>query len=238
MVILPRGAVRWPPSNIFVRMHRKYHIVCASFLLGITLHEGTSFPVGKVDFLKLYPLSFKEFLMATGKERFAELLDSGDFAMITSFRQTYIDVLKLYYFVGRMPEAVQCFADDNDFAEVRTIQKRILAAYEQDFSKHAPHEIVPKLCMLWNSIPSQLAKENKKFLYGLVRDGGRAKEYETAILWLTDCGLFYKISRVNAAGLPLQAYEDLKAFKLFVLDVGLLGCIFIFQNHMVPSTRT
>ena len=176
--------------------------------------------------------------MATGKERFAELLDSGDFAMITSFRQTYIDVLKLYYFVGRMPEAVQCFADDNDFAEVRTIQKRILAAYEQDFSKHAPHEIVPKLCMLWNSIPSQLAKENKKFLYGLVRDGGRAKEYETAILWLTDCSLVYKISRVNAAGLPLQAYEDLKAFKLFVLDVGLLGCIFIFQNLLVPSTRT
>lgn len=203
----------------------QYHIVCAGSLLGIALHEGTSFPVGKVDFLKLYPLSFQEFLMATGKERFAELLDSGDFAMITGFKQTYIDALKYYYFVGGMPEAVQCFAEDNDFAEVRMIQKRILAAYEQDFSKHAPNEIVPKLRMLWNSIPSQLAKENKKFLYGLVREGGRAKEYETAIMWLTDCGLVYKISRVNAAGLPLQAYEDLKAFKLFVLDVGLLGCM-------------
>ena len=203
----------------------QYHIVCACSLLGIALHEGTSFPVGKVDFLKLYPLSFQEFLMATGKERFAELLDSGDFAMITGFKQTYIDALKYYYFVGGMPEAVQCFAEDNDFAEVRMIQKRILAAYEQDFSKHAPNEIVPKLRMLWNSIPSQLAKENKKFLYGLVREGGRAKEYETAIMWLTDCGLVYKISRVNAAGLPLQAYEDLKAFKLFVLDVGLLGCM-------------
>lgn len=203
----------------------QYHIVCAGSLLGIALHEGTSFPVGKVDFLRLYPLSFQEFLMATGKERFAELLDSGDFAMITGFKQTYIDALKYYYFVGGMPEAVQCFAEDNDFAEVRMIQKRILAAYEQDFSKHAPNEIVPKLRMLWNSIPSQLAKENKKFLYGLVREGGRAKEYETAIMWLTDCGLVYKISRVNAAGLPLQAYEDLKAFKLFVLDVGLLGCM-------------
>ena len=203
----------------------QYHIVCACSLLGIALHEGTSFPVGKVDFLKLYPLSLQEFLMATGKGRFAELLETGDFAMITDFKQTYIDTLKYYYFVGGMPEAVQCFAEDNDFAEVRMIQKRILAAYEQDFSKHAPNEIVSKLRMLWNSIPSQLAKENKKFLYGLVREGGRAKEYETVIMWLTDCGLVYKISCVNAAGLPLQAYEDLKAFKLFVLDVGLLGCM-------------
>ena len=158
----------------------QYHIVCACSLLGIALHEGTSFPVGKVDFLKLYPLSLQEFLMATGKGRFAELLETGDFAMITDFKQTYIDTLKYYYFVGGMPEAVQCFAEDNDFAEVRMIQKRILAAYEQDFSKHAPNEIVSKLRMLWNSIPSQLAKENKKFLYGLVREGGRAKEYESA----------------------------------------------------------
>lgn len=203
----------------------QYHIVCAGSLLGIALHEGTSFPVGKVDFLKLYPLSFKEFLMATGKERFAELLDKLDFEMITSFKQTYIDALKQYYFVGGMPEAVQSFAEDKDFNEVRNIQKRILAAYEQDFSKHAPNEIVPKIRMLWNSIPSQLAKENKKFIYGLVREGARAKEYETAIMWLTDCGLVHKVSRVNEAGIPLKAYEDLKAFKLFVVDVGLLGCI-------------
>ena len=203
----------------------QYHIVCAGSLLGIALHQGTSFPVGKVDFLKLYPLSFKEFLMATGKEQFAALLDSRDFQMITNFKQTYIDALKHYYFVGGMPEAVQSFTENKDFNEVREIQKRILAAYEQDFSKHAPNEIVPRLRMLWNSIPSQLAKENKKFIYGLVREGARAKDYETAILWLSDCGLVHKVSRVNTVGIPLRAYEDLKAFKLFVVDVGLLGCM-------------
>ncbi len=170
----------------------EYHIVCAGSLLGIALHEGTSFPVGKVDFLKLYPLSFKEFLMATGKERFAELLNKQDYPMITSFKQTYIDALKQYYFVGGMPEAVQSFAENKDFNEVREIQKRILAAYEQDFSKHAPNEIVPKIRMLWNSIPSQLARENKKFVYGLVREGARAKDYETAILWLSDWDWFIR----------------------------------------------
>lgn len=203
----------------------QYHIVCAGSLLGIALHQGTSFPVGKVDFLKLYPLSFKEFLMATGNERFAELLDQQDYPMITAFKQTYIDALKYYYYVGGMPEAVQSFAENKDFNEVRDIQKRILTAYEQDFSKHAPNEIVPRLRMLWNSIPSQLAKENKKFIYGLVREGARAKDYETALMWLCDCGLVHKVSRVNAANLPLRAYEDLKAFKLFVVDVGLLSCM-------------
>lgn len=209
----------------------EYHIVCAGSLLGIALHQGTSFPVGKVDFLKLYPLSFKEFLMANEKERFAELLDRQDFQMITSFKQIYIDALKQYYFVGGMPEAVQSFSENKDFNEVREIQKRILLAYEQDFSKHAPNEIVPRLRMLWNSIPAQLAKENKKFIYGLVREGARAKEYETAIMWLCDCGLVHKVSRVNAAGIPLRAYEDLKAFKLFVLDVGLLGCMAGLRQH-------
>lgn len=203
----------------------QYHIVCAGSFLGIALHEGTSFPVGKVDFLRLYPLSFREFLMAIGQERFAGLLDKQDFDMVTRFKQTYMDALKQYYFIGGMPEAVQSFIENRDFNEVREIQKRILAAYEQDFSKHAPNEIVPKIRMIWNSIPSQLAKENKKFIYGLIREGARAREYETAILWLTDCGLVHKVSRVNAAGIPLKAYEDLKAFKLFVLDVGLLGCM-------------
>ena len=203
----------------------QYHIICAGSLLGIALHEGTSFPVGKVDFLSLYPLSFREFLMATAGERFAELLDQRDFQMVTAFKQTYIDALKQYYFVGGMPEAVQSFAEEKDFNEVREIQRRILAAYEQDFSKHAPIEIVPKIRMVWNSIPSQLAKENKKFIYGLVREGGRAKDYETAIMWLCDCGLVHRVSRVNAAGIPLKAYEDLRAFKLFIVDVGLLGCM-------------
>lgn len=203
----------------------QYHIVCAGSLLGIALHGGTSFPVGKVDFLHLYPLSFKEFLMATEGEQFARLLEQQDFSMITSFKQKYIDALKQYYFVGGMPEAVESFAEEKDFNEVRNIQKRILTAYEQDFSKHAPIEIVPKIRMVWNSIPSQLAKENKKFLYGLVREGGRAKDFETAIMWLCDCGLVHKIGRINAAGIPLKAYEDLKAFKLFLVDVGLLGCM-------------
>ncbi|MCD8005504.1 MAG: ATP-binding protein [Oscillospiraceae bacterium] len=203
----------------------EYHIVCAGSLLGIALHEGTSFPVGKVDFLKLYPLSFREFLMATGKEQFAELLERQDFEMVTAFKQTYIDALKQYYFVGGMPEAVQSFAENHDFNEVREIQKKILTAYEQDFSKHAPVDIVPKIRMVWNSIPSQLAKENKKFVYGLVREGARAKDYETAIMWLCDCGLVHKVSRVNSAGIPLKAYEDLKAFKLYLVDVGLLGCM-------------
>ena len=203
----------------------QYHIICAGSLLGIALHGGTSFPVGKVDFLSLYPLSFKEFLAATAGERFVQLLDSQDYPMITPFKQTYIDALKQYYFVGGMPEVVQSFVEEKDFNEVRSIQKRILAAYEQDFSKHAPIEIVPKIRMVWNSIPSQLAKENKKFIYGLVREGGRAKDYEAAIMWLCDCGLVHKVSRVNAAGVPLKAYEDLKAFKLFIVDVGLLGCM-------------
>lgn len=203
----------------------QYQIICAGSLLGIALHGGTSFPVGKVDFMSLYPLSFKEFVYATLGERYAQLLDTKDFELITPFKQVYINALKQYYFVGGMPEAVQSFVDNKDFNEVCLIQKRILTAYEQDFSKHAPADIVPKIRMVWNSIPSQLAKENKKFVYGLVREGARAKDYEAAIMWLCDCGLIYKVGRVNSGAIPLKAYEDLKAFKLFVLDVGLLGCM-------------
>lgn len=203
----------------------QYHIICAGSLLGIALHQGTSFPVGKVDFLKLYPLSFKEFLMAMGKEKFVDLMNGGDYALITAFRQDLIDLLKQYYYVGGMPEAVTSFATEKDYNEVRKIQRRILDAYEQDFSKHAPHECVPKLRMIWNSIPSQLAKENKKFIYGMVREGARAKEYESAVMWLSDCGLIHKVSRVTVGHLPLKAYEDMKAFKMFIVDVGLLGCM-------------
>lgn len=203
----------------------EYHIICAGSLLGIALHRGTSFPVGKVDFLNLYPLSFKEFLMATGKQKYVDLMNSENYEMLTAFKQDMIDSLKHYYFVGGMPEAVMSFADEKDFNKVRRIQKRILEAYEQDFSKHAPNEAVPKIRMLWNSIPSQLAKENKKFIYGLVREGGRARDYESAIMWLSDCGLVHKVSRVTVGRLPLKAYEDVKAFKMFVVDVGLLGCM-------------
>ena len=203
----------------------QYHIICAGSLLGIALHEGTSFPVGKVDFLKLYPLSFDEFLLGTGYDKLYKLLNSGDYALISSFSEQFIYLLKQYYFIGGMPEVVLRFSHNKDFNEVREVQKRILEAYEQDFSKHAPSEIVPKIRMVWNSIPSQLAKENKKFIYGVVREGGRAKDFETAIMWLCDCGLVHKVSRITTPNLPLKAYEDLKAFKLFLLDVGLLGCM-------------
>lgn len=203
----------------------QYQILCAGSLLGIALHPGTSFPVGKVEFLDLYPMSFFEFMRAMGKEQYVELLQKGDFAMATTFKQDYVDQLKHYYYVGGMPEVVQAFAEDMDFNEAREIQRRILAAYEQDFSKHAPNEVVPRVRMLWNSIPAQLTKENKKFIYGLVKEGSRAKEYEMAMLWLTDCGLVHKVHRVTTPGLPLKAYEDLKAFKLFFVDVGLLSCM-------------
>lgn len=203
----------------------EYQIICAGSLLGVALHEGTSFPVGKVEFMDLYPLSFSEFMRAMGKEQFVQLLKDGNFDLATTFRQDYIDLLKYYYYVGGMPEVVSNFAENMDFNEAREIQKRILMAYEQDFSKHAPNEIIPRIRMLWNSIPSQLTKENKKFVYGLIREGSRAKEYEMSMLWLIDCGLVHKVQRVTAPNLPLKAYEDLKAFKLFMLDVGLLSCM-------------
>lgn len=203
----------------------QYHIICAGSLLGVALHQGTSFPVGKVEFLDLYPLSFFEFMMAMGKGQFVELLKMGDFKMAATFKQEYMDLLKHYYYVGGMPEVVLNFSENRDFNEVRDIQRRILSAYEQDFSKHAPIEAVPRIRMLWNSIPAQLSKENKKFIYGLIKEGARAREYELALLWLTDCGLVHKVHRVTAPGLPLKAYEDEKAFKLFLLDVGLLSCM-------------
>ena len=203
----------------------QYDIVCAGSLLGVALHGGTSFPVGKVEFLDLYPLSFTEFLLAMGKDRYAKLIAENDYAMASAFKTEYTDLLKNYYYVGGMPEAVQAFTNRKDYGEVREIQQRILNAYEQDFSKHAPNEVVPRIRMLWNSIPAQLAKENKKFIYGLIKEGARAREYELAMLWLTDCGLVHKINRVSVPKLPLKAYEDLKAFKLFILDVGLLSCM-------------
>jgi predicted AAA+ superfamily ATPase len=203
----------------------EYQIICAGSLLGVALHQGTSFPVGKVEFLDLYPLSFTEFLLAMRKEQYVTLLQQGDFEMLANFKQVYIEMLKYYYYVGGMPEVVLRFTENKDFNEVREVQSRLLAAFEQDFSKHAPNEAVPRLRMLWNSIPAQLAKENRKFIYGLIKEGARAKEYELAMTWLTDCGLVHKVHRVTAPSLPLKAYEDLKAFKLFLLDVGLLSCM-------------
>lgn len=203
----------------------EYQIVCAGSLLGVALHKGTSFPVGKVEFMDLYPLSFTEFMRAMGSERYADLLEDGNFELATNFREKYIELLKYYYYVGGMPEVVSAFSLNRDFNEARSIQENILVAYEQDFSKHAPNEVIPRIRMLWNSIPSQLTKENKKFIYGLIKEGARAREYELAMLWLIDCGLVHKVNRVTSSNLPLKAYEDLKAFKLFMLDVGLLSCM-------------
>jgi predicted AAA+ superfamily ATPase len=202
----------------------QYQIVAAGSLLGVALHHGTSFPVGKVDFLDLYPLSYGEFLCAVGKENLVELLNSGDFSLISVFRDDYIDRLKEYYFVGGMPEAVADFAQNTDYGKVREIQNKILTAYELDFSKHAPANEVPRIRMVWNSIPAQLAKENKKFIYGQVREGARAKDYELVLMWLSDCGLIHKINRAAKPDMPLKAYEDMKAFKVYMLDVGLLSC--------------
>ncbi|MCD7840638.1 MAG: ATP-binding protein [Erysipelotrichaceae bacterium] len=203
----------------------EYHIIAAGSLLGIALHEGTSFPVGKVNFVDLYPLSYKEFLKANHQDSLLDLLDTNDFDSIKAFKDKYIYYLKYYYYVGGMPEVVNSFIHNHDFNEVREIQNEILSAYEDDLSKHAPSNIVTRIRMLWNSIPAQLAKENKKFIYGLIREGARAKEYEVAMTWLLDTGLIYKVNRVNKPSIPLKAYEDFSAFKLYVLDIGILGAM-------------
>jgi len=200
----------------------QYQIVAAGSLLGVALHPGTSFPVGKVEFMDLRPLSFSEFLRAAGCERHADVLEAGDLDMIAALKPELVDLLKKYMFVGGMPEAVARYAQSKDYAEVREVQGAILSAYENDFSKHAPNNIVPRIRMLWNSIPRQLAKENRKFIYGLVKEGARAREYEIALLWLVDCGLVHKVCRVSSGRIPLKAYEDSGAFKLYMADTGLL----------------
>ena len=203
----------------------QYHIIAAGSLLGVAMHKHTSFPVGKVEFLDLYPLNYTEFLLALDQQPLLDLLKSKDWTLIKSFKEKYIQILRQYYYIGGMPEVVLSYRTQNDFKEVRVIQKRILTAYEHDFSKHAPSDIVPRIRMLWNSIPSQLAKENKKFIYGAVKPGSRAKDYELALSWLIDCGLVHKVCRVSKPGIPLKAYEDYNAFKLFIADVGLMGAM-------------
>lgn len=200
----------------------EYAVVAAGSLLGVALHKGTSFPVGKVDFMDLYPLTFQEFLCALGEERFVEILRGKDTDMVTMFKSKYIDRLREYYFVGGMPEVVQTYVDTKDFNQVREIQKNLLNYYQQDFSKHAEISLVPRLNLVWNSIPMQLAKENKKYIYGQVRKGARAKDFELAIQWLLDCGLIHKVHRVEKPALPLKAYMNLDIFKIYLLDVGLL----------------
>lgn len=201
----------------------EFFIVAAGSLLGMALHEGTSFPVGKVDFLHLFPLNYREFLLAFGETELSKMLNSGDYALINSFKTKYIEYLRKYYYVGGMPEAVQCYVDTDDVKEVRSIQKNLLLNYENDFSKHAPKEQMVRIQMVWNSIPAQLSKENRKFIYGIVREGARAKDYELAIQWLSDFGLVFKSFRIKKPDLPLISYMDQSNFKLYLLDVGLLA---------------
>ena len=207
----------------FAETAPEYAVCCAGSLLGIALHSGTSFPVGKVDFLMLQPLNFQEFLTANGEESLIDFIRNDGISEIPkAIAEKLTDYLKLYFVIGGMPGAVSSWLATRDYSAVEIRQRDILETYENDFSKHAPKSIVPKLRYLWNSVPSQLAKENKKFIYGLVREGARARDYEEAVLWLLDSGLLRKVGRITKPATPLKAYEDLKAFKLYHLDVGLL----------------
>lgn len=218
----PRGLTA---LKYFCENAPQYHLMSAGSLLGVALHQGSSFPVGKVDFVDLYPMTFPEFLLALGQDKLLKLLVSKDWTLISLFKEQLIDLLRQYYFVGGMPEAVASYTKEKNLERVRSIQKSILSAYDQDFSKHAPVSEVPRIRMIWNSIPAQLAKENKKFVYGLIKEGARAREFELAIGWLVDCGLVYKIQRIKKAAMPLKIYEDFSAFKLYMLDCGLLGAM-------------
>jgi len=200
----------------------QYNIVAAGSMLGVAHHGGTGFPVGKVEFINLYPLSFEEFAHALGQERFLEPIRQKEFPVISAFKEKYLELLRKYCYVGGMPEVVRHFADNADFNAVREIQKRIIESFEMDFSKHIPANTVTKVSLLWKSIPAQLSKENKKFIYGIIKHGARAKEYETALSWLSGCGLIYKVHKIKKPALPVAAYEDFNAFKVFVVDVGLL----------------
>ena len=207
----------------FAESAPEYAICCAGSLLGVALHSGTSFPVGKVDYLTLGPLNFEEVLLANGEDSLIDYVrNNGIREYPKAIVEKLTDYLKQYFIIGGMPSAVNAWLDTRDYSEVEARQRDILETYENDFSKHAPKNIVPKLRYLWNSVPSQLAKENKKFIYGLVREGARARDYEEAMLWLLDSGLLRKVGRITKAAAPLKAYEDLKAFKLYHLDVGLL----------------
>ncbi len=210
----------------------QYDILVAGSLLGVACHEGTGFPVGKVSFLNLYPLSFEEFLLAMDEERFVELLNNKDYKTIKLFNNKYAKLLKQYCYIGGMPEVVKDFVENKDFSSVREIQNEILSSYEEDFTKHIPTSTVAKIRLLWKSIPAQLSRENKKFIYGAVKTGARARDFETALSWLINSGLIYRVNKITKPDLPIMAYEDFSAFKLFVLDVGLLGAM----TGLTPET--
>ena len=210
--------------KFFYEQAPEYHIICAGSLLGVSLHKDVSFPVGKVNFLSLYPLSFTEFLLAVGKERQANLINDSDQdpQILKAFSSEFTEYLKYYFYIGGMPEVVSTWIETKDFSEVRRVQKELLETYANDVSKHTSSETANKIKQVWDSVPSQLAKENKKFLYSVVKGSARAREYENAVNWLKNAGLLVKVHRVNKPGLPVKAYEDLGSFKIFIVDTGLL----------------
>lgn len=203
----------------------QYHVVAAGSLLGVIDHKDDSFPVGKVSFLSVHPLSYEEFLSALGREELVVMLHSQDWVAINAFGGKYIELLRQYYYVGGMPEVVKTFVEEKDYRSVRKVQLSLLKSYNRDFSKHPPKEIVKRMALLWNTIPSQLAKENKKFVYTAIRSSARARDFETSIQWLCDAGVVYKVTRVIAGELPLAGFEDADAFKLYTLDIGLHGAM-------------
>lgn len=201
------------------------HVIVAGSLLGLSMHHGISYPVGKVEELRLYPMTFIEFLNAMGKSRLADIITTKNWDVMTLIEAEYISLLRQYYYVGGMPAAVLAHVEHRGLKEIREIQQQIITDYRRDFSKHAPEREVPRINMVWDSIPAQLAKENKKFVYGAVKKSARAADFEMAIQWLIDAGLAYKMPRANSAKMPLKFYEDANAFKLFMLDVGLMGAM-------------
>ena len=211
----------------FNEHNNDYHIASAGSLLGVRMSKPKSFPVGKVDFLDLYPMTFYEFLDAIGHGRYREYLENID--TITPipdiFHLELIDLLKQYYLVGGMPEAVSRYTANPNHADYRTVQKTILDSYALDFAKHAPSPDIPKLSLVWKSLPSQLAKENKKFLFSVIKEGARAREYENALTWLENAGLIHRSTLITSPKIPLIAYQDLTSFKIFACDVGLLGAL-------------
>ncbi|MEO8148102.1 MAG: ATP-binding protein [Bacteroidia bacterium] len=203
----------------------QYFIIAAGSLLGISMQKNNSFPVGKVDFMKMYPMSFAEFLESIGEQKLVQQLQNKKWKVIASFHEKLVELLRLFYFIGGMPEAIADYIINKDLENVRAIQNKLIIGYENDFAKHAPHEIVPKIKLVWHSLISQLAQENRKFIYGQIKKGARAKDFETAINWLVDAGLVLKVSRIEKPTLPLNAYADYDSFKLFFVDIGLLNAM-------------
>lgn len=222
----------------FYEQAPQYYIIAAGSLLGVSMQKNHSFPVGKVDFLRLYPMSFMEFLDNLENENLATQLKNNNWNVIDSFHEKLVELLRLYYFVGGMPEVVANYIQNKDLETVRNIQQKLLIGYENDFAKYAPNEIVPKIKLVWNSLISQLAKENRKFIYGQLKKGARAKDFELAINWLSDAGLVIKVNRIEKPTLPLNAYADYDAFKLFFLDIGLLNAIGILDPKILLEKNT